>query len=373
MDIRRSGRRHTAPARAAAAAAVGVALIVPLTGAAPGTSEPAATATGAPALTDRLSPSETPTPTADPSPDEKPAEPTPDGDTTVNATSVYHGGEDGGWVRLVNADDPHSTGIGESGPFDCTLGGHKRTCRIAEGGILVPASTPKITPLPAAGRSERYYFSKDPQIEMTITDGKPKITKIDKTAQVSTSPFDEPTPSPTDAPTQSPTDDPTDVPSPEPTNAPTEDDPPDDDGLRREPDPSEDDQPDSTAPPSSPEDPNSGNGRRSVRVPGQAGDDWAPTGDGSNQQPQYNYADPVPRAPGDDESATDDAISAEGSPGGQTEGSAEAGADSADDDAADLASATGSGWAIGGLVGIAAVAIGLVVFVLGRSDRRRAH
>lgn len=378
MHIRRSGRHHTAPARAAAAAAVGAALIVPLTGAVPGTSEPAETATDAPAVADGVSPSAVPTSTGTPNRDEKSDDPTPNEDEPTPdegtvARSEYHGGKEGGWVRLVDADRPGSIGIRATGPFDCTLGGRERTCRIAEGGILAPGFGSKDIPQPAAGGADRYYFSKDPQIEMTITDGKPTITKIDETAQVSTSPFEEPSPSPTDVPTQGPTNDPTDEPSPEPTNAPPEGDPPGDDDPRRESEPREDDRPESTAPPSSLEDPNSGNGRRSVRVPGQAGDDWAPTGDGSSQHPHDNYADPVPRAPDGDASAADDAISAENSPGGQSDGSAETSADSAEDDAADLASATGSAWAIGGLVGIAAVAIGLVVFILGRSRRRRAH
>ena len=375
MHIRRSGH-HTAPARAAAAAAVGAALIVPLTGAVPGATEPAETATGAPSVTDGVSPSGEPTPTVGPTSDEKTEEPDPDEDKVVKAKSDYHGGKEGGWVRIVHADRPGSKGVKVPEPFDCTLGGVERSCKITEDGILAPAFGSNI-PLTAAGEAERYYFSKDPRIEMTITDGKPEITKIDQTAKVSTSPFEDPSPSPTDDPTQGPSDEPTDEPttepSPEPTSGPPEDDSPGDDDPRRDSEPREDDSPESTAPPSSPEDPNSGNGRRSVRVPGQAGDDWAPTGDGSGQNPHYNYADPVPRAPGGDESAAEDAISAEDSPGGETDGPAETSADSADDDATDMASATGSAWAIGGLLGIAAVAIGLVVFILGRSRRHRAH
>lgn len=374
MHIRRSGH-HTAPARAAAAAAVGAALIVPLTGAVPGASEPAETATGAPTVSDGVSPSGVSTRTEDPAPDEKTKEADPDEDKVVKAKSHYRG-EEGGWVRIVHADRPGSKAVDKSEPFDCTLGGEEHSCKIVEGGALAPAFGSNI-PLPATGKAERYYFSKDPDIEMTIADGKPEITKIDQTAKVSTSPFEDPSPSPTDDPTQGPSDEPTDEPttepSPEPTNGPPEDDSPGDDDPRRDSEPREDDSPESTAPPSSPEDPNSGNGRRSVRVPGQAGDDWAPTGDGSGQNPHYNYADPVPRAPGGDESAADDAISAKDPGGGETGGPAETSADSADDDATDMASATGSAWAIGGLVGIAAVAIGLVVFILGRSRRRRAH
>ncbi|MFL0575517.1 hypothetical protein [Brevibacterium luteolum] len=361
---------RTAAARVAAAIAVVAALSVPLTGAVPGvggSAEASAVSTGA------SSPS-VPVPSAEPHGPSSP--PSPD-ESSIKGRSEYrkidgavqfvksHGG-------VVKPGDLDST-------FDCNISSFAPECSVDDDGFLIVAKShyaePASSSMPRAG--ERIKFKDDPQITFELgSDRKLKVTS-DPIPLESLRHSNPPSPSPTATPTPTgdptPSHGPTREPSPKPTTPPPHDDPPTDDDLRREPDPSEDDQPDSTAPPSSPEDPNSGNGRRSIRVPGQAGDDWAPTGDGSNQQPQYNYADPVPRAPDDDESATDDAISAEGSPGGQTERSAEAGADSADDDAADLASATGSGWAIGGLVGIAAMAIGLVVFFLGRSDRRRAH
>lgn len=376
MDTRRSGRRHTAPARAAAAAAVGAALIVPLTGAAPGTSEPAATATGAPTVSDGVSPSGVSTPTEDPSPDEKTKEADPDEDSIEGYTKYRNDGT----VQFFKKQDGHLKAKDLDGSFDCNIEGFAPKCSIDNGGFLIVAQThfaePASAPdLPRSG--EHIQFREDPKITFEVgSDKKLKVTS-DRIPLEALGDPDSPSPSPTDDPTQGPSDEPTDEPtaepSPEPTNGPPDDDSPSDDDPRRDSEPREDDSPESTAPPSSPEDPNSGNGRRSVRVPGQAGDDWAPTGDGSGQNPHYNYADPVPRAPGGDESAADDAISAKGSRGGETGGPAETSADSADDDATDMASATGSAWAVGGLVGIAAVAIGLVVFILGRSRRRRAH
>ncbi len=112
---------------------------------------------------------------------------------------------------------------------------------------------------------------------------------------------------------------------------------------------------------------NAGNGRTDSQVPGQAGNDWAPSeASAGDRRSAGNYSDPVPRQPGGE---NDDAI--------ESTGKATQAPQSRSTDRDDSASTAGNrlssalSWPVAVAIGIIALGMGAVVMWLGR--RRRAQ
>ncbi|MFB9776358.1 hypothetical protein [Brevibacterium otitidis] len=384
---------------------MGGALLVPLSATVPAASAPAAEAvagssagpTGADAAA-----SETPT-FSDP-----PEVPSPDPTNLQLPTSTDTPGEDdgtlikgvgrydakAGTVQFVRADDrtPLTNEL-ILGTFDCNIEGLS-ACAVDGNGFLIVAGSS--LPQPAAagkppGPGEQITFRTDPKITFDLgPDGALSVTS----PQVPSDSLGDPGPSPTPSsspsaspspsqepssgppsqeptsgpPSQEPSQEPTQRPGPKPTDKAPDDDDKGGSGSRDD-DSDRKDESRESRPPNSLDDPNNGNGQQSDRLPDQAGDDWAPTGDGDDSR-THNYADPVPQAPGSGAADGEDTISADHPGDGATSRANSTAPGQADREAADLASAAGPAWAIGGLVGIAAIAAGLVFFVLGGNRRR---